>query len=168
MRWPSPSSLPRKLRHTEPTPGTFPPALGRHPAPPPAPQDPSPLARASRLAPPTAENGTSRNADNLGWFGWFGAGGGSVGRDPAWPAHRCWLGRPDDDDRLGRRQRRTRPGAMVGTFDAEVRHLALDHPGEGPQPPGGQQPLGDLPRDARQRPSRRLRGGWPPTPARWW
>jgi hypothetical protein len=50
----------------------------------------------------------SRNADNLGVFGWFEAGRGAVagGSAPArGGAARAsdggWLGRPDDDDRLG-------------------------------------------------------------------
>jgi hypothetical protein len=33
---------------------------------------------------------------------------------------------------------------MAGAFDAEVAHLALDHPGKGPQPTPWQQPLQDL------------------------
>jgi hypothetical protein len=52
-----------------------------------------------------------------------------------------------------------RPVLVVGAFDAEVAHLALDHPREGAQTAFGQQTLGDLPDAARERPGFRLRGG---------
>jgi len=125
-----------------------------------------------RLASDRPSHNPSPNADNLGWFGWFGAGrvvaagGRSTGCSPGWPADGRRLGRPDDDDCLGWEQRRLGPGAMAGAFDAEVAHLAFDHAREGAQAARGQRPLGDLPRDARQRSGLRLRGGWPP--ARWW
>jgi hypothetical protein len=76
----------------------------------------------------------------------------------AWPADGRRLGRLEDDDCLGWEQRRLWPGAMVGAFDAEVRHLAFDHAGEGSEAAGGEQPLGDLGGDAGQRGGLRLRG----------
>jgi hypothetical protein len=69
----------------------------------------------------------SLNADNLGWFGWFGAGDAAITRVSATapPAargasDRGWLGRFDDDDRLGWGQHRLGPGTVGGALDAEV------------------------------------------------
>jgi hypothetical protein len=50
--------------------------------------------------------------------------------------------RPDcaeDADGLGGRHRGLRPGAMGGALELVVAHLALDRPGEGPQPAFGEQ-----------------------------
>jgi hypothetical protein len=113
--------------------------------------------------------GFSRNADNLGWFGWLGVVRVVVGTGrwrPAGAADGCRLGGPDDHDRGGRGNGRLRPGPMLGALDAKAGHLALDHPREGPQPPDGQQLLGDLVGHTSKGPGRWLRGERPP--ARWW
>jgi dipeptidyl aminopeptidase/acylaminoacyl peptidase len=114
-------------------------------------------------------SGLNPNADNLGWFGWLGVVRVVVGASrwsPAGAADGCRLGGPDNHDRLDSRQRRLRPGPVLGALDAEAGHLALDHPREGPQPPDGQQLLGHLAGHPGQGPGRWLRGERPP--GRWW
>jgi hypothetical protein len=54
---------------------------------------------------------------------------------------------------------------VTGALDAEVRHLALDHPGKGAQPPGGQQTFGDLGDRIGDRSGQVLRGKG--LPGRW-
>jgi single-strand DNA-binding protein len=80
------------------------------------------------------EVGASLNARDLGvrrgcWAGGSGGSWSSLGGG--------WTGGPDDHDRVGGGDGRLGPVAMAGAFDAEVAHLAFDHPGEGTQPSGG-------------------------------
>ncbi len=91
----------------------------------------------------------SPNAADLG-LGW------------GFPLGRGGLGSGEDADRLGWRGGGLGPVAVVGAFEAPVGHLALDDPGEGPQPAAGQQSMGDLGEGARPGGGEPLRGKRPP------
>src|SRR5512132_2345883 len=128
----------------------------------------SPSSTSSVGSPTAVDSAASANADNLGWFGWLGVVRVVVraGRwSSAVAADRRRLGAPTitiasaGDGRAG-------PGPMRGALDAEAGQLALDHSREGPQPPDGQQLLGDLAGHPSKGPGRWLRGGRPP--GRWW
>ena len=104
----------------------------------------------------------SGNARDLGVRGWVRAGGwsgacSSFGRGRA--------GRRHDHDCGSGRDGRLWPGPVPGALDTEVRHLALDHPWQGTQPPHGQQPLQDLADRLGDRAGEVVRGKGPP--GRW-
>src|SRR5512132_1157040 len=83
----------------------------------------SPSSTSSVGSPTAVDSAASANADNLGWFGWLGVVRVVVGASrwsPVGAADGCRLGGPDNHDRLDSRQRRLRPGPVLGALDAEA------------------------------------------------